>query len=60
MIHRLRGEPTLGSRAQFAADPRIPALTLGMDVLHRLHMYVIYGQEKIYMTAAAPAKSGTD
>ena len=60
MIRRVQKEPILGSRAQFAADPRIPALTLGMDVLHRLHMYVIYGQEKIYMTAAEPAKSPAD
>lgn len=57
MIRRVQKEPVLGSRAQFAADPRIPALTLGMDVLHRLHMYVIYGQEKIYITAAEPAKA---
>jgi hypothetical protein len=60
MIRRVQKEPILGSRAQFAADPRIPALTLGMDVLHRLHMYVIYGQEKIYMTAAEPAKGAAD
>jgi hypothetical protein len=60
MIHRIQREPVLGSRAQFAADPRIPALSLGMDVLHRLHMYVIYGQEKIYITAAAPAKNPAD
>ncbi len=57
MIHRVQREPVLGSRAQFAADPAIPALTLGMDVLHRLHMYVIHGQEKIYITAAEPAKA---
>mgnify|MGYP000986589857 CR=1 FL=1 len=31
-----------------------------MDVLHRLHMYVIYGQEKIYMTAAEPTKGRAD
>ena len=40
------------SRAQFKADPRIPALTLGMDVLRQLHIYVVYNQKSIYMTAA--------
>ncbi len=60
MVRRVQREPVLGSRAQFASDPRIPDLTLGMDVLHRLHMYVIYGQEKIYMTAAEPAKGSVD
>jgi hypothetical protein len=50
--HHMREETILGSRAQFKADPRIPALTLGMDVLRQLHLYVVYGQNNIYMTAA--------
>ena len=52
MTHNLHKEAVLGSRAQFKADPRIPALTLGMDVLRQLHLYVVYGQNSIYMTAA--------
>ena len=52
MTHNLHREATLGSRAQFKADPRIPALTLGMDVLRQLHIYVVYNQKSIYMTAA--------
>ena len=52
MTHNLHKEAVLGSRAQFKADPRIPALTLGMDVLRQLHLYVVYGQNNIYMTAA--------
>jgi hypothetical protein len=52
MTHNLHREATLGSRAQFKADPRIPALTLGMDVLRQLHLYIVYGQKSIYMTAA--------
>ena len=52
MTHNLHREAVLGSRAQFKADPRIPALTLGMDVLRQLHLYVVYGQKNIYMTAA--------
>jgi hypothetical protein len=46
----------LGSRATFMADPRqrIPGLTLGMDVLHQLHLYVVQGQQTLYVTAANP------
>ena len=43
--------PILGSRAQFTPE-KIPALSLGMDVLSHLHLYVAYGQDKIYATAA--------
>ena len=31
---------------------RIPDLTIGMDVLTVLHMYVVPGQAKVYVTAA--------
>ena len=44
-------EVILGSRAQLA-DARIPDLTLGMDVLHQMHLYVVFGQKKIYVTSA--------
>ena len=40
----------LGSRAQ-SSDARIPDLTLGMDVLHQLHLYVVFGQKNLYVTA---------
>jgi len=52
MAHNTHKEPMLGSKAMFKADPRIPALTLGMDVLRQLHIYVVYGQNNLYMTAA--------
>jgi len=52
MTHNLHKETMLGSRAQFKADPRIPALTLGMDVLRQLHIYIVYGQNNLYMTEA--------
>ena len=54
MVHRIDRTPILGSRAQFAADPsmRIPDLALGMDVLHQLHLYAAFGQDKLYVTAA--------
>ena len=49
--------PMLGSRAQFTADPRqrIPALTLGMDVLSQLHLYAAFGQGMLYVTSAVPS-----
>jgi predicted aspartyl protease len=52
MIHNVNRTPILGSRAKFAAEPRIPDLTLGMDVLRQLHLYAVFGQEKLYVTAA--------
>ena len=42
--------PVLGSKAQ-SADTRIPDLTLGMDVLGQLHMYAVFGQKTLYVTA---------
>ena len=54
MIHKMDRTPILGSRAQFAADPgeRIPDLALGMDVLHQLHLYAAFDQNKLYVTPA--------
>jgi hypothetical protein len=43
--------PVLGTRAQFV-DARIPDLSIGMDVLQKLHMYVVLGQGKVYVTSA--------
>jgi Aspartyl protease len=51
MTHQHK-ETELYSRAQFKNAPRIPALTLGMDVLRQLHLYIVYGQGNIYMTSA--------
>jgi len=48
---RINSGPILGSWAR-SADAGIPDLTLGMDVLHQLHMYVVPGQQKVYVTAA--------
>jgi hypothetical protein len=52
MTHNVNREPILGSRAQFNAEPPIPELTLGMDVLHQLHLYFVPGQGNIYVTTA--------
>jgi len=39
----------LGSRAS-SAEARIPDLVLGMDVLHQLHLYAVFGQKRLYIT----------
>jgi len=54
MVRKKDKEPTLGSRAQFTSTPseRLPDLALGMDVLRRLHLYVAFGQSKLYVTPA--------
>jgi hypothetical protein len=41
----------LGSHAQ-STDARIPDVTLGMDVLRQLHLYAVFGQKTLYVTAA--------
>jgi predicted aspartyl protease len=43
-----------GSRLPAASDPgeRIPDLALGMDVMHQLHVYAAFGQNKLYVTPA--------
>ncbi len=53
MIRDSGQQNVLASRAQ-TADARIPDLTIGMDVLHQLHIYAVFGQKKLYMTAATP------
>jgi hypothetical protein len=52
MIHNTHRTPVLGSRAKFVEEPRIPSLTLGMDMLRQLHLYALVKQEKLYATAA--------
>lgn len=45
-------EVVLGSHAQ-PADALIPELTIGMNVLSHLHLYVVPGQGKMFVTPAA-------
>ena len=51
LTHEINSELVLGSWAR-SADARVPDLSLGMDVLHQLHMYVVPGQGKVYVTSA--------
>lgn len=43
-------ELVLGTRAE-SAEERIPDLVIGMDVLHNLHMYIVPGQGRVYVTS---------
>lgn len=54
MVRNLNRTPVLGQRATFTTDPnnRIPDLALGMDVLHQLHLYAAFGENKLYVTPA--------
>lgn len=54
MVRKINRTPILGSRAQFSTDPgeRIPDLALGMDMLHQLHLYAAFDENKLYVTAA--------
>jgi hypothetical protein len=42
-------EKLLGSHA-LSTDARIPDMVLGMDVLHHLHIYAVFGQKRLYIT----------
>ncbi len=54
MVRRTRRAATTGSRLQAADDPGdpVPELTLGMDVLHQLHLMIVFDQNKLYVTSA--------
>jgi hypothetical protein len=54
MVRKARRAATTGSRLQSDEDAgeTIPDLTLGMDVLGQLHLYVAFGQNRIYATPA--------
>ena len=54
MVRKARRAPTTGSRLQSSDDAGepIPDLTLGMDVLGQLHLYIAFGQDRIYATPA--------
>jgi Aspartyl protease len=50
LTHEITSGAALGSHAS-SAEPRIPDMTLGMDVLQKLHMYIVPGQGKVYVTS---------
>ena len=48
-----------GARARRAPE-RIPDFTMGMDLLKYLHLYIVSGQGKVYVTAAHEELSPED
>ena len=44
---------------RWSDDVQLPPLTLGMDVLRRLHVYFAFKEGKMYITAAQPAAPAT-
>jgi hypothetical protein len=44
--------PTIILKADRLQDPNAPDLYLGMTVLRRLHLYVAYGEKRIFVTRA--------
>ena len=48
LIRRSTGTPIPGS------ESHMPDVLLGMDILQRLHLYVAYKEQKLFITPAAP------
>lgn len=43
------------SRPRADEDAGLPDMILGMDILHRLHLYIAYKEKKLYVSPAAAA-----
>ena len=46
--------PSTGSRIGHADDGLGEQLTVGLDVLENLHLYIAYGERRLYITPAGP------
>ena len=56
LTHEIKGE-WFWELGAFDGRADIPDLTLGMDVLHQLHLYVVYGQKNLYATSTSRSVS---
>lgn len=56
MVRNRDSGVSLESRAQ-RTEPRPPDLTIGMDLLHQLHVYLATGEKKLYVTAAGTGET---
>jgi len=56
MVRNRDSGMSLESRAQ-RTEPRPPDLTIGMDLLHQLHVYIASGEKKLYVTAAGTGET---
>ena len=58
------GGTALQTGSHISGDPgvKLPDLTLGMDVLKHLHLYLAFKEQKLYVSAATPSSdaAGTD
>ncbi len=57
MVHASYGNITTGSRFRTATTPPIPDLSIGMDVLSHLHVYIAFAEKKLYVSPAGSGKS---
>lgn len=54
-VREKEAAPPLGSRLSDArVDETDQAIRIGMDILQHLHIYIAYGEQKLYITAAGP------
>ena len=44
-----------GSRLYHMDDNVLPDISIGMDILSKLHLYFAFPEKKLYVTPAAPA-----
>jgi hypothetical protein len=48
--------PPIGTRFKDSdTEESFPDLLIGMDVLHHLHLYIAYKEQKLYITPASEA-----
>lgn len=56
MTHNLQSNAITGSRFH-SETPRIPDLSIGMDVLRHLHVYIAFAEKKLYVSPAGNGES---
>ena len=57
METQLHPSGNTGSRIAANANAHVPDITVGMDVLKALHLYIAYGEKKLYVTPAGTASA---
>lgn len=61
MNNKLSHGPPIGTRfSQDDEASRLPDLIVGMDILHRLHIYIAYKEENLYVTPATPPATASN
>ena len=58
MNNQFSHAPPIGTRLSVNDEANhLPDLLVGMGILHHLHLYIAYKEEKLYVTPAAPAST---